>query len=253
LAAELDPAGIAAVLRPKVQGSLVLHRLFENKQLDHFVLFSSLACLLSFPMVSSYAAANAFLDALAHHRRAHGQVATSINWSVWESVGMDERAARESLPSLPEGMLGFKAQDGLAILDLLLHDNATHVAVFIADWATLVRAHPHAARSPLMRSLAPDEPQPAHSPARPVLTADGDPQQEITQYLVEQLAVMLEVPPELVNIRKPLSQVGISSLHAIELRNRVSSELGVVLPVVKLLGGYSLADLVDSVVRSNSR
>jgi acyl transferase domain-containing protein len=244
LAAELDAAGISAVLRPKVQGSLVLHRLFEGKQLDSFVLFSSLACVLSFPMVGGYAAANAFLDALAHHRRQRGEVATSVNWSVWDSVGMAERAERESLPSLPEGMSGFRARDGLEILARLMRDDATHVAVFIADWATLARAHPHAARTPLMRRLAP-----AQFETEPVRALGAE---EITRYLVEQLAMLLEMPPERVDVRKPLNQVGVNSLLAIEIRNRVSSQLGVALPVVKLLGGYTLAELVDSVVRSNS-
>jgi hypothetical protein len=64
--------------------------------------------------------------------------------------------------------------------------------------------------------------------------------------------MLLEMPPEHIDVGKPLNQVGVNSLLAIEIRNRVSSQLGVALPVVKLLGGYTLAELVDSVVRSNS-
>jgi acyl transferase domain-containing protein/NADP-dependent 3-hydroxy acid dehydrogenase YdfG len=245
LAAELDAATLDAVLRPKVRGSLVLDRLFQGVDLDCFVLFSSLACLLSFPMVSGYAAANAFLDALAYQRRLRGEVALSVNWSVWTSVGMDERAQRDALPSLPEGISGFNAQHGLEALTRLLDDDATNVAVFHADWPTLVAAHPQAARAPLMRRLAPP-PAATHAPVR----LDGP--EEVTRYLVEQLAALLEMPPEELNVRKPLSQVGISSLVAVELRNRVSSELGVALPVVKLLGGYSLAELVESVVQAGT-
>ncbi|GAB3872714.1 hypothetical protein GCM10029964_011600 [Kibdelosporangium lantanae] len=106
LAAELDEPTLDAMLRPKVRGSLVLDELFRGAGLDCFVLFSSLACLLSFPMVAGYAAANAFLDALAYRRRLRGEVALSVNWSVWTSVGMDERAQRDALPSLPEGVRG---------------------------------------------------------------------------------------------------------------------------------------------------
>jgi acyl transferase domain-containing protein len=243
LAAELDEPTLAAMTRPKVRGSLVLDRLFRGAELDCFVLFSSLACLLSFPMVGGYAAANAFLDALAHQRRLRGEVALSVNWSVWTSVGMDERAQRDSLPSLPEGVSGFAARHGLEVLARLLDDDATNVAVFHADWPTLVAAHPQAARAPLMRRLAPQL-DATHAPVR----LDGP--EEVTRYLVEQLAALLEMPPDELNVRKPLSQVGISSLVAVELRNRVSSELGVALPVVKLLGGYSLEELVESVVEA---
>ncbi|GAB3872710.1 hypothetical protein GCM10029964_011590 [Kibdelosporangium lantanae] len=115
------------------------------------------------------------------------------------------------------------------------------MAVFHADWPALVAAHPQAARAPLMRRLAPPV-EPSRAPVR----LDGP--EEITQYLVEQLAALLEMPPDELSVRKPLSQVGISSLVAVELRNRVSSELGVALPVVKLLGGYSLVELVDAIV-----
>ncbi len=238
LTAELDAAAMSAVLRPKVQGSLVLDRLFGR--LDVFVLFSSLASLLSFPMVGSYAAANAFLDALAHKRRQRGDVALSVNWSVWESLGMAARAEQESLPIMPEGLQGFPAQDGLEILELLLRADATQVAVLIAEWATLTRAHPHTARSPLLRRLG-------LSPARPVALAGKVPKEQLTRYLVDQLAAMLEIPPERLDPRKPLNQVGLNSLLAIEIRNRAATELGVTLPVVKLLGGYTLAELIEGV------
>jgi acyl transferase domain-containing protein/acyl-CoA synthetase (AMP-forming)/AMP-acid ligase II/acyl carrier protein len=80
----------AAVLRPKVAGSWVLHRLTRNRELDYFVLFSSIASGFGAAGQSSYAAANAFLDALAHWRRAHALPATSINWGPWSGGGMAE-------------------------------------------------------------------------------------------------------------------------------------------------------------------
>ena len=74
---QLDRAALNTVLRPKVMGGWLLHRLLEDAPLDFFVLFSSAGSLLGQPGQGNYAAANAFLDALAHHRRAQGQPALS--------------------------------------------------------------------------------------------------------------------------------------------------------------------------------
>ena len=69
-------------------GAWRLHRLFLNEALDCFVLCSSSSALLNSPLLGGYAAGNAFLDTLAHHRRARGLSALSINWGTWGEVGM---------------------------------------------------------------------------------------------------------------------------------------------------------------------
>ena len=81
-----------AVMRPKVLGGYLLHRLLAAQQLDFFVLFSSASALLGTPGQGSYAAANAFLDALAWSRRQRGQTALSIDWGPWSEVGLAARA-----------------------------------------------------------------------------------------------------------------------------------------------------------------
>ncbi len=85
---EQDAARFAGVMAPKVRGSWNLHLLTRDDPLDFFVLFSSIASFLGSPGQGSYAAANAFLDALAHHRRAAGLPASSINWGPWAEVGL---------------------------------------------------------------------------------------------------------------------------------------------------------------------
>ena len=89
----LDWQRLRGVLLPKAMGAWNLHVLTEETPLDFFICFSSMASLLGNSGQASYSAANAFLDALAEHRRARGLAATSINWGPWSGDGMAGRTA----------------------------------------------------------------------------------------------------------------------------------------------------------------
>ncbi|MFE7750952.1 acyltransferase domain-containing protein [Streptomyces sp. NPDC057428] len=141
-------------LRAKVSGAWNLHRLVRDVPLDMFVLFSSCYSVLSAPFLGGYAAGNAFLDALAHHRLAEGAPATSVNWGYWAGVGMVARKEEEGGRSLvPKGMASFSPAEGLTLLDGILEDGASHSVVLRADWQAWARAYPDAARVPLLREL----------------------------------------------------------------------------------------------------
>ena len=89
-----------AVLLPKVTGTLVLDEYFKHRDLDFFILCSSLSSVLGGFGQADYSAANAFLDAFAHHRSSHSRGLTAaINWDAWREVGMAvEGAARRAMP-----------------------------------------------------------------------------------------------------------------------------------------------------------
>jgi len=111
------------VLRPKVKGAANLHRLTGNDDLDFFILFSSIASLLGSPGQSNYAAANAYLDALASQRKREGLPGLSINWGPWEAGmaaqdGEQKRRAGRGLWPIPP-------QAGLEALDVLLNAAAS--------------------------------------------------------------------------------------------------------------------------------
>jgi phthiocerol/phenolphthiocerol synthesis type-I polyketide synthase C len=265
---ELTPDELAAVLRPKVAGGWALHRVFRDVPLDFFVLFSSGSAVLGSPMLAGYAAANAFLDGLAHHRRAAGLPALSVDWGYWTGTGIVERFATEHGRSLiPKGMAGFTAEEGVDALRTLLGGHTTQALVLPVDWERWRAAHPQAAKAPLLRELftgttpsrpegsppVPDatEPRPEHPPAEaPGRTGDGLGGRTPEEYLLGQVATVLGLPASRVNTRRSLTAQGIDSLMAVELRTRVGRDLGVQLPVARILGQRTLsqlaADLADA-------
>ena len=117
-------------------GGWLLHRLLQDDTLDFFILFSSAGSMLGQPGQGNYAAANAFLDALAHHRQAQGQPALSINWGAWagkgfaDSVGGKRLAARLALL----GISSIAPEQALEMLRRLLGQNATQVVVVPVNW-----------------------------------------------------------------------------------------------------------------------
>ncbi|QUH01863.1 acyltransferase domain-containing protein [Saccharopolyspora erythraea] len=151
---ELEPTQLDELLHAKVSGGWSLHSVVEDKQLDFFVLFSSGATVLGSPFLGGYAAGNAFLDALAHHRRGKGKPALVINWGYWGGVGMMARKARDEGRSvLPQGMSHFSPAEGTTVLNDLLRGDQTQVAVLRVDWPSWAEAYPTAATSPHLRSL----------------------------------------------------------------------------------------------------
>jgi polyketide synthase 7 len=118
--ASLTPEQVDTVLRPKVDAALNLHELTRDLDLAEFVLFSSIAGTFGAPGQGNYAAANAFLDALAHHRRARGLPAQSLAWGLWEHRGALTRDLDEADVARMSrgGVVPFDTEQGLAVLDL---------------------------------------------------------------------------------------------------------------------------------------
>src|SRR5208282_286554 len=119
----------------KVSGARHLDRLTRGLPLDFFVMFSSAAGLLGLPGQGSYAAANAFLDGLAHERHARGEPALSIDWGRWSELGMvagaSERLARE-------GYEAIAPKQGMDLLFELIAADAVQIAVLPVRWDRLL-------------------------------------------------------------------------------------------------------------------
>ena len=150
----------AAVMAPKVAGAWNLHLLTQELKLDHFVLFSSAASVLGATGQGNYAAANAFLDALAHYRRAQGLPGMSINWGPWAEVGM-AATDRIGVRLAAQGIEALTPARGLAALGQLLQHPVAQIGVLPIDWPTFLSSIPTGEIPPFLREVAPGRPSDA--------------------------------------------------------------------------------------------
>ncbi|MFM9557556.1 type I polyketide synthase [Streptomyces caniscabiei] len=246
----LTPDRLAGVLRPKTHGAWNLHRLTRlHPETRRFVLFSSAAATLGSPGQANYAAANAFLDALAHHRRAQGLPAVSIGWGLWEqSSALTAHLDATDHRRLRAG--GFRAlptDAALALFDEVLLDGTTAPTVVAApvDRAALRARH---AREPLpalfQRLLGPTAARARRRAAAQQTHEPGEalrgrlaamPEERRTTALLalvrgEVAAVLGHATPQLVDADRSFREMGFDSLTAVELRNRLNTATGLRLP-----------------------
>ncbi|MER7475247.1 SDR family NAD(P)-dependent oxidoreductase, partial [Micromonospora sp. NPDC000018] len=234
----LDAARWERTLRAKVHGAWHLHELTAGLDLAAFVLFSSAAAVFGSPGQGNYAAGNAFLDALAAHRRAAGLPATALAWGLWaEEDGMAGRLSPADLARLARG--GTRPLDtaaGLALFDTALHADRPAVVPIGLDLAA-VRA---AGEAPaLLRALLPPPPRRAVNHAETAASGSGFADRLAGLAEPERAALLLDLVrtrcatvvghagPEQVEPRRPFKELGFDSLMAVELSNRLSAATGV--------------------------
>eukprot|EP01012_Entosiphon_sulcatum_P048617 TRINITY_DN6711_c0_g2_i1.p1 TRINITY_DN6711_c0_g2~~TRINITY_DN6711_c0_g2_i1.p1 ORF type:complete len:1701 (+),score=265.73 TRINITY_DN6711_c0_g2_i1:423-5105(+) len=253
----LTPDSLALVCGPKVAGGWNLHRVAEKlPQLAQFVLFSSIASVMGNPGQANYAAANAFLDSLAHRRRASGLPAVSLNWGPWAEGGM---AAGVSLTT---GVARIPPHAGLLALEALLTPSGgvpSQLVVAPIQWPTLLGTL--AAVPPKLINL--------HAEAKTAITA-AQTQPRGTTSIASELAQLsnqkrhahllaylqaklvsilgLDRRPEEVNPMQPVAELGLDSLLAMELRNTLHSSVGVTLAPTALFEHPSLAALTTHII-----
>jgi acyl transferase domain-containing protein/acyl carrier protein len=130
---DLSRQRLQAVMAPKVDGAWNLHTLTSDMALDSFVLFSSAASVFGSPGQASYAAANAFLDGLAWHRRTQGLPATSVNWGPWAGAGIGSGGDQQHRLS-HAGFTPMPPAYGMQALSQLLQSRRTQVIAALIDW-----------------------------------------------------------------------------------------------------------------------
>jgi acyl transferase domain-containing protein len=243
--------------RAKVDGTWHLHSAFLDRSLDFFVTFSSASSVLSSPRLGSYAASNAFLDAMAAYRTSKGLPSLSVNWGAWTGVGMDKRpgvtAARDTIDS---AMTGMRVEQGLACLGRLMAGSKGQVCVLPLDWNRWAKLYPAYMARPFFARLEHEdtaEPAPGRSSkaAHELLDCLQDTPESmrvdrIREFVEKAAANLLGFPPgHWLDPLQPLNELGLDSLMAVELGKAVGAGVGRNLPAT-LLFNYPTVEHIST-------
>jgi NAD(P)-dependent dehydrogenase (short-subunit alcohol dehydrogenase family)/acyl carrier protein len=231
LVTDMDRATFDRVLAPKLVGAHNLDRCLPD--LDLFVLFGSVIPLLGVAGMANYAAANAGLDAVAAARRARGVHGLNIQWGPWLSTGMQagELAERNTAELQRQGIQALTPADGVPLYEWLTGFPGSSVAVMPVDWATFRSARGGRERR-LFAERAGDAGQGGggEADAFAVRLAAADSvharRQMLESAVRDTAAQVLRISPRRLDSRRPLGSMGLDSLMAIELRNRLEALLG---------------------------
>ncbi|MFI9099264.1 SDR family NAD(P)-dependent oxidoreductase [Streptomyces fildesensis] len=256
----LTPERLAAVLAPKAEAARHLHELTVGTDLDAFVLFSSAAGVLGGAGQGAYAAANAYLDALATHRQANGLPAVSLAWGLWapEAGGMGSQLTGAEVERMARGgVLALGEEQGLALLDAsLVSDRAVLVPAGL-DVPALVRSaggevpglFRGLVRGKVRRTAAAGDSGAAGASglAQRLAALPSDERLPVVVELVRSqvVAVLGFTAAQEVELGKPFKEFGFDSLTAVEFRNQLSAAAGVRLPATLVFDYPTPQELAD--------
>lgn len=242
----------ASVMAPKVTGTRVLHNALLGHELEFFVMFGSAGSVIASPGQGNYAAANAFLDAFAHFRRAHGLPALTIGWGPW-SVGMVEELKLEKLYA-QRGIELITPSAGTAILDRLFNQKMPTVVAITADWARARRAGLGGQLPPMFSELGTAE------TASETVDSDSSvldllakrPKAERLEVVVSTVtqiaAAVFEIAATDIGADDALDDLGLDSLMAMDFRLRVNAIFAIDLPLLELLRGVSVNSVATRIL-----
>jgi len=239
------------VMAPKVLGAWNLHRLTRDVPLDHFILFSSMASVLGSAGQSNYAAANAFLDGLAHHRRAKGLPALSVNWSPWAGTGMAAGSAMRAI----RGLKALSPAGGCRVFRRLLATESAQIAVLPVRWPAFLEQFASGI-PPLLSDFAQwqtrgVEPAREAELLRRLEDAPAEERAETLLSWLQELAARVLGLPDAVaaDQTKPLHELGMDSLMAVEIRNFIGAAIGRT-PPATLLFDYPTVEGISGYLRA---
>ncbi len=263
LIAHLDGAKLAGALGAKAAGAELLDRLTRDAPLDYFVLFSSATTAIGNPGQGAYVAANGYLEGLARRRRAEGLPALAVAWGAIEDVGMlaRNRAVREALATRA-GVRAMPARRALELLGEALARPAAQAdgVLVVADmnWR-LARQNLPLLGAPAYARLTSGEAA-AESVERvridlAGLVAAKDPDEVrkiVGDVIVEEIARILRLPADAMSRTRPLAEIGLDSLMAVELGASLEERLSLDAPLSASAGGLNVRELAEHIVAASA-
>lgn len=223
---QADVEAFTSVFDAKIDGAWALHAATEDKQLDYFVLFSSIASLLGSPAQANYAAGNAFMDTLARYRNTRGLPGLSIQWGPWDEIGMTARLEERYRQRLAErGLRGLRTEKALEAFGKVLGGEGS-VGVFAWE-PTVYRAVLATTLPAFYSKIFAGESTKAISTAKSEIVSRELPVPQIEQLIRETVATILGLSSYLeVDREKGLFDLGVDSLMAVDIKNRLEKVLG---------------------------
>ncbi len=253
---------IGPVLRPKVDAAWHLHELTRDHDLAAFVLFSSASGVFGAAGQANYAAANAFLDALASRRRADGLPATSLAWAPWAEVGMADTLGEADLARLAgTGMTALPTADALALFDAGLRAGPDLGAALVPLRVDAAAIRAAGAVPPLLRGLV-SAPAKVPAPAAVVPAVRAELEQlpqprragavldRVRRELADALDPGGSVDAGAIDPAREFVEIGVDSLIAVELRNRINRAFALTLPATVVFEHPTLTELTEQVNRA---
>ena len=250
----LTEESLDRVLSPKVDGALFLHELTVHLELSAFVLFSSAVATLGSPGQANYAAANAFLNALAEHRRARGLTGTALGWGLWASGMAGQLGEADRARMARTGLTTLSVEEGLELLDAAMLTDEPVLLPMRLDTTALQARTDDGSLPAVLRDLVRVRPSQRDRSngllaRRLVGLSVGEREAVVLDVVRGEVAVVLgHSSPGSVGADRALGELGFDSLMAVELRNRLNGVSGLRLPTTLVFDYPSPAALAGFLV-----
>ncbi len=255
--ASLTRERMRAVLAPKAQGAWLLHQGTLGLELDCFVMFSSISGVFGNLAQGNYAAANTFLDALAHHRHALGLPALAVNWGALGGEGYIARNERVAEHLSRLGLAPLTPEELILLLESFLSAGATQAMAARVDWSKWGQSFRGIKDSPLLENVIVAGGEGTENGGAKdnwaLKIKDAAPEARegiIGEAVRDVVGSVLRVKPETLRADQPLTDLGLDSLMAVEIENSIEAAVGVALPPASLMRARTIGQIVALISES---
>ena len=238
------------VMAPKILGAWYLHELTKNLELDFFVMYSSVASLLGSAGQSNHSSANSFMDSLAHYRRAKDKAAMSINWGVWSDIGSAAAKGADKTEKI-SGLQTIDPQSGIRALEIAMKTDSAQIGILPINWNKFAEKYNISFVNELLKTERSIENTDIQIDSendlisRLKLSDEANQFEILIDYFRTLISKIMGLEPDDMEVEIPLNMIGLDSLMAIELKNKVNIDLGVDLNLVRYMEETNIIQLAN--------